>query len=276
MCKNQYICEGGVGGEACIEVQLRREFPGIGGVLYTYQSLAVALRKEESGTSGCGHRAFLRHAFIKTLEDYFLIKDVYGYAHITNPLGSTAEGYIYEWAFGIEGFSWDFVEGDGRKSPIQLEEWEQFISAFTGAGIEMDIDCTNPDNGRISQNVVHQLAMPYTSHRKLNQMWKRIDFGERSIKFDYDRLERYLADNQETKATLKGRFDFLQMALRYLTGNLKAGEEKRFEQLTLAYRSSTLSQLSPGGFGKDTALPWLSTEVYRRPEVSVDILSSYQ
>ena len=42
----EYICEGGHGSEATIEVQLRTEFPGIGGTISTYQAIPVAWRKE--------------------------------------------------------------------------------------------------------------------------------------------------------------------------------------------------------------------------------------
>jgi len=54
----EYICEGGSGDEAHIDVQLRSKYPGIGGVILTYQALAVALRTEYSYSPQCGHRMF--------------------------------------------------------------------------------------------------------------------------------------------------------------------------------------------------------------------------
>ncbi|MCD6300354.1 MAG: hypothetical protein J7L78_04230, partial [Dehalococcoidales bacterium] len=67
--ETEYICEGGFGDEAHIDVQLRREYPGIGGVILTYQALAVASRKEYSCSPQCGHKMFYKHTIIKKLED---------------------------------------------------------------------------------------------------------------------------------------------------------------------------------------------------------------
>jgi hypothetical protein len=194
---------------------------------------------------------FFRHAVIKKLEDYFFKIGLCGYAHVTRPLGSTEESYIYEWAFGIDGFPWEYVELEGEKIHIHLDEWDQFVAAFSAAGIDMSMDCTDPDDGRISKNIVHQLAKPHVYQPRLNRIWKRVDFGERSARFDYDKLSKYLADNQEDlRMALKaGRFEFLQLASMYLdpTHIISERDLGRLEQLTLEYRISTLSHLNTRG-----------------------------
>jgi hypothetical protein len=244
----EYICEGGFGSEAHIDVHLRREYPGIGGTIFTYQSLAAALRTEYNRSSHSGHRMFFKHAVIKKLEDYFFKKGAYGYAHVTRPLGSTDESYIYEWAFGTDGFPWEYVERDGQRSSVQLDEWDRFTSVFYTSGIDMSLDCTDPDDGRVSKNIVHQLTRPYAFQPTLNRIWKRVDFGERSVRIDYDKLSKYLAGNEDLRTTLKiGRFEFLELACKYLTGSLSEKETGRLEQLALDYRLSTLSHLNTRG-----------------------------
>ncbi len=247
----EYIEEGGFGDEARIEVQLRREYPGIGGTILTYQSVASAFRTEHIRSPQSGHRMFFKHAVIKKLEDYLFKKGIYGYAHITRPLGSTEESYIYEWAFGIDGFPWEYVSSEGERAHVQLEEWDRFITAFNTIGIDMSWDCTDPDDGRVSKNIVHQLARSHAYQPRLNRIWKRVDFGERSIKLDYDKLSQYLANNeQELRFTLKtNRFEFLRLACRYLDPRFSMGERDigRLEQLTLEYRISTLSHLNTMG-----------------------------
>ena len=125
MAEVEQICEGGFGEEAHIDVQLRREYPGIGGVIYTYQALAVALRAEYHHTPLSGHKMFCKHAAIKKLEDYFFKKGTYRYAHVTRPLGSTDDAYIYEWAFGTDSFPWEYTEPDEnlRYNSFQ-NQWE--------------------------------------------------------------------------------------------------------------------------------------------------------
>jgi hypothetical protein len=256
----EYIGEGGFGDEAHIAVQLRREYPGIGGVVLTYQSLAVALRAEYVRSPDSGHKMFYKHSIIKKLEDFFFKRGVYGYAHVTRPLGSTEDSYIYEWAFGIDSFPWEYIEPGGERTYVQLDEWDRFVTAFSTAGIDMTMDCTDPDDGRISKNIVHQLALPHIYQSELNRIWKRVDFGDRSIKFDYPKFFRYLADNEEAlRGILKvGRFEFLKLACKYLSPEETISEKElgMLEQLTLDYRMSTLSHLNTRG-------------VERSPEVSL-------
>ena len=143
----------------------------------------------------------------------------------------------------------------GIQTSIQLDEWDQFTGTFYEAGIDMAMDISDPDDGRISKNIVHQLARPlYTYEPLLNRMWKRVDFGDRSIVIDYDKLKKYLVDNQEDmRANLSiGRFEFIELSYQYLNPVQKIDERDlgRLEQLTLDYRMSTLAHLNNRGVEK--------------------------
>jgi len=247
-----YVCEGGSGDEANIVVQLRTKFPGIGGAVFTYQALPVAFRTDFDYSPQCGHRMFYKHAVIKKLEDYFFMKGAYRYPHVTRPLGSTDESYIYEWAFGTDGFAWEYVEADGTRIYLDLEEWDCFVGVFNEAGIDLAVDASDPNDGRISKNIIHQLCVnPSGNLRSLNRIWKRVDFGDRSIRVNYEKLERYLYDNKQTLgANLSpGRLEFLQLACQYLSPahDIKERDLGKLETMTLDYRTSTLAHLNTRG-----------------------------
>ncbi len=247
-----YVCEGGSGDEANITVQLRTKFPGIGGTIFTYQALPVALRTDFDYSPQCGHKMFYKHAVIKKLEDYFFMKGAYRYPHVTRPLGSTDDSYIYEWAFGTDGFPWEYIETDGTRIYLDLEEWDRFVGVFSEAGIDLAIDCSDPNDGRISKNIIHQLCYSQAANlRSLNRIWKRVDFGDRSIRFNFEKLEKYLVENkQELGVNLSpGRFEFLQLACQYLSPqrDIKEKDLGKLEQMTLDYRSSTLAHLNTRG-----------------------------
>jgi hypothetical protein len=253
----EFIREGGVGSEARVDVELRTKFPGIGGTIDTYQGIAVARRNEFSTAPAIGHEMFLRHTLIKKLEDYFFKKGRYKYAHVTRPLGSTDRAYVYEWAFGRDGFPWSYLNETGYSVSIQLDDWNSFNGIFLEAGIDLESDCTNPDNGAISQNVVHQLHFGTNASQPiLNRLWKRIDFGPRSIRLDYEKLVEYLQKNEnEIKETLRvGRFDMMMLASKYLLrrGEIEPKERERLTMLVLDYRLSTLAYLNARGVGDES------------------------
>jgi len=248
----EFICKGGFGSEAEIDVELRRGFPGIGGSIHTYQALPVAFRKEFSRYHNVGHRLFLKHMIIKKLEDYFFKKGFYEYAHITRPLGSTELGYIYEWAFGSDVFPWYFGGEEGEIVPIELDDWRKFVEAFNSSGIDVKKDCTDPDNGSVSQNIIHQFPYGASLARpRLNRLWKRIDFGDKSIVINYARLLDYLKENEvDIRENLKvGRYDMIELSCEYLIKGsqiepIKLGE---LNVLIRDYRLSTLSHLNTRG-----------------------------
>ena len=250
----EFIYEGGTGSEARVDVELRSRFPGMGGTIDTYQALAVARRNEFSTAPSVGHEMFLRHTLIKKLEDYFFKKGFYKYAHVTRPLGSTDRAYIYEWAFGRDGFPWSYLNETGDSIYIRLDDWDSFNSIFLEAGIDLQSDCTNPDNGAISQNIVHQLHLGANAAQpKLNRLWKRIDFGPRSIRLDYDSLLDYLAKNEkDIRETLRvGRYDMMTLACKYFVkkDSFGAKEREKLNMLVLDYRFSTLAFLNARGVG---------------------------
>ena len=118
----------------------------------------------------------------------------YLYPHIARPLGSTSnsdkypcESYLYEWIDGKDGFPWEYVNQNGNADQIILAEFNEFIMAFDKVGISMgcDKDITNSDDGRMSQNIIHELYYPYDLD--LNLRWKRIDFGDRSVSINYEK-----------------------------------------------------------------------------------------
>lgn len=159
----EFIYEGGSGGEAVVRIELRTEFPGLGGTLITNEGVATALRVELKPTHKSGHKMFLRHMLIKKLDDYFYRKGVYKYAHIPRPFGSisrngkeSVEAYLYEWAFGAEGFPWQYPDNEGNVKAIILNDWKEFVELFHNAGIDMRRDITDTDDARISKNIIHQ------------------------------------------------------------------------------------------------------------------------
>lgn len=251
----EFICKGGAGGEASIDVELRTEFPGIGGLIETYQGVVVANREEYNKSPKSGHKLFLKHAVIKKIEDYFFVKGKYNFAHITRPLGSTDNFYVYEWAFGSEGFCWEYFDEETYNWYMrQLDDWSAVSNCFNTTGIDIGDDCTDAMDGRISKNIIHQLGEPIIiTEPKINRLWKRIDFGTSSINIDYKQLEKFLTDNrQDLEAALKPkRYDFLVLATKYLmnNGEIPPRDKGKLEILTLDYRLSTLSHLNQRGIG---------------------------
>ena len=267
----EFICEGGSGSEANVKVELRTEFAGIGGTIITHEGVATALREEYTTTPKSGHRMFLRHAIIKKLEDYFYRTGAYMFAHIPRPLGSISkvgenpyEAYIYEWAFGSECFPWERVDRDGNRSPIKLRDWDDFVMNFDYAGINMEMDCTDPMDGRISQNIIHQYPIPIAGGLELSLLWKRIDFGPMSLNIDFDKLLKFLHDKRKDLiSVLKSeRYEMLMLAVEYLTKGMKMRELDigRLDALIGEYRRSSLRHHTTKDLGTAESTPsYIST-----------------
>ena len=247
----EFICEGGFGSEANVKLELRTEFEGIGGTIITYEGVATALREEFTKTPKSGHKMFLRHTIIKKLEDYFYRTGAYMFAHIPRPLGSISkdsknpyEAYIYEWAFGSEGFPWEQITKEGNRCSIRLNDWDKFVKNFNLAGINIELDCTDPMDGRISQNIIHQYPKLIPDKFEMSMLWKRIDFGPKSLKIDYNKLSKFLDENRKNliEVLRNERYEMLQLAVEYLTKGVKMKELDigRLDVVVGEYRRSSL------------------------------------
>ncbi len=245
------IREAGAGGEARIIVELRTFFPGLGGAIVTQEGVAAALRIEHHQAPMVGHEMFMRHLVAKKLDDHFYRSKVYVFSHVPRVLGSISlgeknlrEAYLYEWAFGRDGFSW--MEPGGNDQ-IQLHDWKQFVDCFSETGMDLSYDTTDPDDARVSQNLVHQY--PDTLERnEMCSLWKRIDFGFRSILINYDRLLGFVRDHRaRLMETLRyERYEMLRLAVAYLCQrscgeHLSDYDLGRLVQLVCEFRRSSLS-----------------------------------
>lgn len=257
----EYVREGGFGSEAAVTVYLLNKLPGIGGTIRTHEGVVTAVRVEHNPAPGGGHLMFLRHMLIKKFEDYFFREQIYGYAHIPRPLGSISrqgenpiEACLYEWAFGNEGFPWEISEYGGDKAPVRLRDWNQFVDHFHQAGIDLGADVTEPDDAKVSKNIIHQFPFDYPHDGDLSPIWKRIDFGPASAPMDYGKLMRFLVDNRTPLTNvLRGeRYRMMVLAAKYLDWSTRPTfsdyEFGELETLVGYYRLSSLQHhISRGG-----------------------------
>lgn len=265
----EFICEGGIGSEARVLVELRTKFPGIGGTIITQEGAVTALREEYNLSPKSGHKMFLRHMIIKKLEDYFYRKHVYNLAHIPRPLGSISrvgddsyEAYLYEWAFGNESFSWRETDREGNPKSVKLRDWNKFADHFYQIGVDMGMDITDPDDGRISKNIIHQLSTGIDIDTlEMNSLWKRIDFGYRSVPMDYEKLSNFLKENKNDLISVLRieRCEMLELAIEYLSkgkNKMKEIDIGRLDVLIGDYRRKTLDHYTSRGSGLTDKLPY--------------------
>lgn len=256
----EFICEGGIGATATVRVELRTEFPGIGGTIITHEGVASALREEFNPSPKSAHRLFLRHTVVKKMEDYFFRKGVYMFAHIPRPLGSISRGgekpseaYIYEWAFGSEGLPWEYIDVEGNRTHIKLHDWDSFITHFHSAGIDIQMDTSDPDDGRISKNIIHPYPQPIANGTEISSLWKRIDFGYESMKIDFEKLSKFLRNKREDleRVLRTERYEMILLAKEYLTKEreMKEIDIGRLDSLAGEYRRSSLRHHVSRGSG---------------------------
>jgi hypothetical protein len=256
----EFICEGGIGATATVRVELRTEFPGIGGTIITHEGVASALRTEFTPSPKSAHKLFLKHAIVKKMEDYFFRKGIYMYAHVPRPLGSISRGgespseaYIYEWAFGTEGFPWEYVDCGGKRSRFKLHDWDSFVTHFHRVGIDVQMDTSDPDDGRYSKNIIHPYPKPIGDGAEMSSLWKRIDFGYESMKIDFDKLSQFLHDNREDleKVLREERYDMIVLATEYLMKGKDMNDVDigRLDSLVGDYRRSSLRHHVSRGSG---------------------------
>lgn len=251
----QNIRMGGLGSEARVTVQERNIFPGVGGEIKSRQTVYCALREEIFAQPGMGRRLFFKHTLFKKLDDYFLRKGRFGFPHVARPLGSVDHGepkeaYLYEWVFGQEAFPWEQKGADSGYKTVVLKEWDVFEGEFAEAGINMMHDITDPDNGRISKNIIHQLCYFMADGYTLPSCWKRIDFGDSSILIDYEKLKWFLTNNSQDLMSVLGLDRYRLVLLSYLflikKGALGPREWEELEMMARKYRLSSLRHCEAG------------------------------
>jgi len=265
----EYIRDGGFGGEAQVGVYLLNKLPGIGGTIKTHEGVVTAVRIEHSPSPGSGHLIYLRHMLIKKFEDFFFRDQAYKYAHIPRPLGSISrqgdkpmEACLYEWAFGSEGFPWEITEYGGEQVAVRLREWNQFVDHFHRVGIELGSDITEPDDAKVSKNIIHQFPIDYPHEGQLTPIWKRIDFGPSSAPMDYEKIMRYLIDNRDALIDiLRGeRYRMMVLATKYLNwstrNTLSEYELGTLETLIGYYRIASLQHHISRGSSSGHSQPY--------------------
>ncbi|MFA6472215.1 MAG: hypothetical protein WCU00_09270 [Candidatus Latescibacterota bacterium] len=255
----EFIAEGGNGSEARIIIELRTRFPGIGGNIITNEGAVTALREEYSPIPKTGHFMFLRHLIVKKIEDYFFRTRVYKYSHIPRPFGSISgrddkpyEAYLYEWVFGDEGFPWQVMDNDGHLAQLSLHDWNEFVGIFNSVGIDLLLDITDPDDGRISKNIIYQFNR-FPGKMEMSSIWKRIDFGFRSITINYEKLSKFFTDSRKELINVLRieRYEMMTLALEYLVkrGKMSGIHIGKLEVMVGDYRRATLSHFISRGSG---------------------------
>jgi hypothetical protein len=229
----EYIYRGGFGDEAVVTVELRTVIPGIRQVIKTNQGVVTAVRTEKYPTPGLGHNMFLKNMFIKKFDDYFTWTGIYKYSHIPRGFGSISiqgdkpcEACLYEWFPGEEGFPWKITDKDYKLQSIHLHDWETFVKNFKEAGIIIGEDCYDLKNRIYSKNIIHQFPVYNNDALDMNIIWKRIDFGDKSMSIDYDQCEWYLQEySHQLKEQLRPeRYDMLLFSVRYLSDKNKLSD----------------------------------------------------
>jgi hypothetical protein len=117
------------------------------------------------------------------------------------------------------------------------------------------MDTTDPDDGRVSKNIIHQYPKVVGDGREVNCLWKRIDFGYESMRVDLDKLSQFFHDEKENLETVlrTERYEMIVLAKEYLA----KGEEMRevdigrLDSLVGEYRRSSLRHYVSRGSGID-------------------------
>jgi len=236
------ICEIGHGGEATVYIHLRRVFPFFEKMFKTKRDFVVSYRvlhKVKTSSSELlikrSFSEFLRHLIAKKFDDYFLRKGYYKYPHIPRLLGFDINGYYYEFVYGLEGYyPLYFDDTNMNWNPVALNDERISSSLYHEVGIYLFQDIVEPTSNYVKNLIIEE---PYISlmPENISSLWKRIDFGVKSIKFDYEKIKKYIEKNEKelNEVLLNDRVEMLLIALDYLIkdGNSETFGEKKFDRL---------------------------------------------
>lgn len=236
------ICEIGHGGEATVYLHLRRGFPFFDKIFKTKRDFLVSYRVLHKGEKipkevlfERSFNEFLRHLIAKKFDDYFLRKGLYRYPHVPRLLGFDINGYYYEFVYGLEGF-YPLYFDDKEKifMPVKLLDERVASSLFYEVGIYLLQDIVEPTSNYVKNIIVEEPKVSLMPE-EISNLWKRIDFGVKSIKFDYEKIRNYIKRNEEDliKYLTKERVEMLLLSLEYLMKNRNFFNfgEKKFEKL---------------------------------------------
>lgn len=268
------ICEGGIGGSAKVYIQLRNNFPGLGGMVSTEQDFVVAYRvplsikledipkveyiikdlKLKTSESKRAFEVYLRHVIAKKLDDYFFRKGYYKFAHIPRPLGSTDfGGYMYEWVHGNEGFYTEYYDDElNMYVPVEVDEWNTVSRHFYNAGVSIFHDISDTVDGRYTKNIIVQEPCLENYPRRITKLWKRIDFGPESFPIDFNQLLTFISKNlDDMNVYLKPeRVRMLQLIIEFFKRGRKIenwSRLKELKKLILSFRIATAEHMGVQG-----------------------------
>jgi hypothetical protein len=115
--------------------------------------------------------------------------------------------------------------------------------------LDLGHDVTDAEDGRRAQNIIHQYPCCLESG-EMCSLWKRIDYGYRSIIINPDRLFAFLHDrrNELIEVLQNDRYQMLQLAVAYLFNRdaVSSYDVGRLEQLICVYRRSSLQHYAYG------------------------------
>ena len=244
--------------ESILSYEIRREFPGYDGTIFTYQNLAVArITRPQDVEPDIGLRLFLRHFLVKKLENAFISIGKYTYPHICRPLGSEDQSYLYEWSEGEACCPREFVTSALSANSPKLAEWDEFVSAFRATGIEMESGLRwirspwGPNKECVKQIIVRQPKMQLEPNN-ISRMWMRVNFHDRSVAIDLAQVKAYLVDNLDIlmEHLTEGRYETMIRAVNYLAGDLSLKGVEEMRSGIQKYRYSALRHLNYRGFSK--------------------------
>ena len=236
------ICEIGHGGEATVYIHLRRVFPFFEKMFITKRDFVVSYRVLHKANISSNEllikrsfSEFLRHLIAKKFDDYFLRKGHYKYPHIPRLLGFDINGYYYEFVYGLEGYyPLYFDDTNMNWNPVALNDERISSSLYHEVGIYLFQDIVEPTSNYVKNLIIEE---PYISlmPENISSLWKRIDFGVKSIKFDYEKTKKYIEKNEKelNEVLTNDRVEMLLIAIDYLIkdGNSKTFGEKKFNRL---------------------------------------------